>query len=475
MRVGTLFLLLHLLLACSQVGEQTQEISQSNLSTSLDSLGRTIIAEGNILGFSVTIDSSGTSIYNGNFGYLDTSKTKAIQHDTRFDIASVSKMIGVAVIMKLVEQGKLNLDQTIEELLPDFPKKEVARKIRLRHLVSHTSGLIDNTLEVDSVFTATGITPKRNDFYNAFSEKYLLFEPETNYQYNNLGFVLMAFIAEKATNKSWQELINEMINEPTGLDFQLIKHVVDSATTSPIFNYNEGSFEKLTPWVYVMGDGGLTANSEMLSKFPRHLVQGDIILKSSLDEMVTPKQLNDGTTTGYGYGVRNGFFLEDQIIGHTGGWKSTYAIMAYLPGRDITFAGLMNTDNTPDNIYKIFTQFMTRYLGKSFPDHTKNSKKFEKPEQLLGDYHGFGDEFDNEGTTVTITMEGNQLYYCVADTCDPLRYIEDNKFWLAKYPYDYIEFEVNEKASAIREYYYGFFQVLRRRYKKQNNHQQTLK
>lgn len=462
--VSPVFWILWLLGAACSPGSTTNSQPSDPRKATLDALGQHILDKGKVLGYSVCIDSAGSTSYTGNFGHIDVAKTKAIDDNTRFDMASVSKMIGVSVIMNLVEQRKLSLNQSLEELLPAFPEKALARKIQLKHLISHTSGLWDITLEVDSVFMATKISPGRQDFFDALQGKDLLFEPGSNYQYSNIGFILMAFIAEDAAHVSWQELIDEIVNEPTGLDFQLMKYAVDLPDTSPIFNPQEEGFKKLFPWTYVMGDGGLTATAQMLSKFPAALIKGDIISKSSFEIMTKPQSLLDTTYTGYGFGVRNGYFLGEKIIGHTGGFQSTYALLAYFPERELTFAGLMNTDNTSEDIYSIFTQFMSAFLDKSPNDFSKAPKPFERPQQLVGTYHGYGDEFDNKGTTVSISLGADkQLQYCIDDSCEALYYMGQNRFWLKKYPFDYIEFQIEEQAIAIREYYYGFFQVLRKR------------
>ena len=143
----------------------------SKRTAKLDSLGHAIIAQGEILGFSIAIDSAGTSIYSGSFGYTDAEKVVPVSAETRFDIASVSKLVGVSVIMKLVEEGQIHLDQTVWELLPEFPEVEQARKIKLRHLLSHTSGLLDYALEIDSIFMRTGVVPGKQDFLKFFKDK----------------------------------------------------------------------------------------------------------------------------------------------------------------------------------------------------------------------------------------------------------------------------------------------------------------
>ena len=448
--------------SCSTAEDKQKSINTEQKLT-LDSLGQTIMDEGKILGLSISIDSAGNNIYNGGFGYIDSERTKPVKLDSRFDIASVSKLIGASIIMKLIELEKLNLEQTINEVLPEFPNSEQARQIKLRHLISHTSGLQDYALEVDSLFMETGIPPGKKEFLDFFHNKKLLFEPGSNYQYCNSGFMMMAFIAENATGRKWQELIDEFINEPTALDFQLIKQAYELPQTSPIFNLKEGEFIKVPTWTYVIGDGGLTATAYDLSKFPKHWKSGSVINSISFKEMATPKTINEIMDTGYGFGVRNGEFLGEPILGHTGGWKSTYAIMCFFPKLDITFAGLMNTDGTTENMSRIFALYMSKVLGKKIPDYKSYEVPLTEPTRFTGKYHGYGQEFDNTGSIITIDLKEDRLLYCVGGYCEPMYYLGENKFWIEDYPYDYIEFSLTKQGniSALREYYYGFFQVLR--------------
>ncbi|MEM7485879.1 MAG: serine hydrolase domain-containing protein [Bacteroidota bacterium] len=432
----------------------------------LDSIGARILNEDTILGFSVTIASGNRIVYNKGFGYIDVDKTKPITNKTRFDIASISKLIGVNIIMKLVEQNKLNLDSTLDMLMPEFPEKELARKIQLRHLLSHTSGLYDYALEIDNVFKATGVLPKKEDFLAFFKGKQLLFTPGDNYQYCDSGFMLMAYIAENATGKDWQQLIDTYINKPDQQNFQLIEFAAEWPETSPINDFVMDGFKTVPTWTYVIGDGGLTATSAMLALFPSFWTKGKIITPSSYDEMIVPKQLNDGTTIGYGLGVRNGEFLGERIIGHTGGWKNTFAIMAHFPEREITFVGLMNTDDSPTSVNTIFSKYMAEVLKKSRPDYTTNAIIISNGHEYSGTYHGWDVQYNNEGTKITIQQkEEGQLFYCLKGSCEKLFPMGDNRFWLKNYPYDFIEFQMNDQgqALAIREYYYGFFQVLRKK------------
>jgi len=452
-----------LMLAYSQTGQDSWSKSD------FDSIGATILENGNVLGFSISIDSAGTTIYNGAFGFTDAEKNNPVTKDTRFDIASISKLVGVNIIMKMIEDGVLSLDQTLDELIPGFPERELAQKIQLIHLLSHTSGLQDYALQIHADFIATGKTPTKLDFLEFYNGKELVFEPGTHYQYTNAGFMMMAFIAENVSKKSWQTLINEFINQPANLDFQLLKYVGDSPQLAPIYEFTETNssvasderqFRKLPLWDYVIGDGGLTISTEMLAKFPTDWTSGKIIEQNSYKSMITPYYLENGVRTGYGLGVRNGEFLGEKMVGHTGGWKSTYAMLAYLPEHDISFAGLMNTDGTPTEMTYILSQFMRSFLGKSRPDYKSNAHNLKEPENFIGEYRGYG-QYNKEPETITIKLKENQLYYCMYGSCEPLYYMGENRFWLEIYPHDFIEFQIEEKTMAIREYYYGFFQTLR--------------
>ena len=147
-RTGNLFLLL--LLSClvfasfyncrGILENHTDSGSVLILDEKIDSIGNHFIEGGKVLGFSIAVVQRGETIYNKGFGHVDTARTKPVTPDTRFLLASISKLVGTTLVMKLVEEGKLSLDDTLLELLPDFPNREMANGIKLHHLLSHTSG-----------------------------------------------------------------------------------------------------------------------------------------------------------------------------------------------------------------------------------------------------------------------------------------------------------------------------------------------
>jgi len=104
---------------------------------------------------------------------------------------------------------------------------------------------------------------------------------------------------------------------------------------------------------------------------------------------------------------------------------------------------------------------MAVVLGKSLPDYKAKNILVDNPENLTGEYLGYSESFENDKKAVIIRLKKKKLNYCIGGYCEPMYHMGDDKFWLKSFPYDFIEFERDQqgKGVAIREFYYGFFQV----------------
>ena len=178
------------LMDCSkEKSNENIDNSDKKISLKLDSIGDEFLSDQKVMGFSIAISKDETMLYNKSYGKTDTLKIKRTQNETIFNLASISKLVGATIAMKIVEEGKLTLDQTLEELLPDYPNKEQARKIKFRHLISMTSGLKEYAPVFDSIYLQTKIPPSKQDYFEFFSQQEVDFEPGTYYKYSNSGFV----------------------------------------------------------------------------------------------------------------------------------------------------------------------------------------------------------------------------------------------------------------------------------------------
>ena len=449
-------------LSCKENPVSYRHQGSSLPSERLNAIGDSLVNTGQILGLSVAIMEGSDTIFNKGFGYTDVRKTDPVTNETRFKIASISKLIGSTLIMKLAEEGKLSLDQNLLELLPDYPNREQAQEITLRHMLSNTSGLEDYAVEIDSAYVNTGVDPSKEDIYNFLKNRDLNFKPGSNYSYCNTGFYLMGLIVERITGKSFQTEINRVINAPTGMELVLISDALNDPKMSLYWELKKSGFIPYPHWPWIKGDGGLTATSIMLAQFPRFWANGKIIDPHSFESMTQPVVLNNGVETGYGIGVRNGEFLGERIIGHTGGHKSTYAIMVYFPARNLTFVCLINTDNTTLSARAVFAEFALEVLNKKSPQYEIQEMTNSNLSIYQGVYRNFDHKMENS-VSIELNETNDHLYYCAGDDCKKMYYIGQNKFWIEEWPYDFISFNINsnQEVDALKEYYTGYYSVLR--------------
>lgn len=147
-------------------------------------------------------------LLNRGYGARTTDKSQLNDASTIFLIYSATKPITATVILKLVEDGRLSLDDSVNKFFPEFPHGDT---IKIRHLLSHTSGLYDFT-------RGPHPTPLHQQTLIPFlADKPLDFEPGSGWSYSNSGYYVLGFIIEKVTGKPYEEAVEEMIFRPLGM------------------------------------------------------------------------------------------------------------------------------------------------------------------------------------------------------------------------------------------------------------------
>lgn len=164
---------------------------------------------------SVLVAKKGEVIFKGGFGEADKSWNIPNSTDTKFRIASSTKQFTAALILKLVEEGELELKGKVTDYLADYPPEQ-GNKITIHHLLSHTSGIPSYTTpafmanEVRDPFTPDSLV-------GLFSALELQFEPGSRWSYSNSGYILLGAIIEAVTGKPYQNVLQEYILNPLGL------------------------------------------------------------------------------------------------------------------------------------------------------------------------------------------------------------------------------------------------------------------
>ncbi len=156
-------------------------------------------------------------IFKKAYGLADQQSKRANDTDTKFNLGSINKVFTKIAIGRLIEQKKLSIDDKIGKILPDYPNKDAREKVTIRHLLSMTSGIGDI---FGPKFEATPKSKLRSisDFLPLFASEPLAFEPGSQNQYSNGGFVVLGAIIEKISGMSYHDYVRKTVFEPTGMN-----------------------------------------------------------------------------------------------------------------------------------------------------------------------------------------------------------------------------------------------------------------
>jgi CubicO group peptidase (beta-lactamase class C family) len=274
--------------------------------------------------------------------------------DSKFQLASLSKTFTALAIMKLVQEGKLGLENTIQDIYPDFPYSGVT----IRSLLSHRSGLPYYQYEFDSRVRRDKIYPTNQQMMQWFIEANptpkMINKPDHFFAYNNTNYAILAAIIEKVSGQPFAQYMEENIFNPAGMH-----HTFAGTSTNPELQKNKTqgyqNGRKLDKDYYddIMGDKGIYSTAPDLLKYYNVLKSGSIVSKENLREMYTPRSFEHPGIRNYGYGFRlwvNKLQQTDYIY-HTGWWKGYNTIMFFDLRDDFVIILLSNKYNR--SVYNI--------------------------------------------------------------------------------------------------------------------------
>jgi len=235
----------------------------------------------------VLIAQKGKPLYHKAFGLANREKKLPNTLNTRFDIGSMNKSFTKVLILKLVNEGILKLDATIGNYLDGFPP-EAATKITVEHLLNHESGY--GGYHTPEYWNLPSDQKNLNVALDYIKTRPLLFEPGTEKEYSNAGYVILGMIAQAATGKSYFDLVEEKITRPLGMKDTYLREKYSvpnraigyyKSVTGKLLN-NDSFNEIVTP------AGGFYSTTSDMLKFYKAFHYGDKLWSEetrSLDEM----------------------------------------------------------------------------------------------------------------------------------------------------------------------------------------------
>ncbi len=250
-------------------------------------------AETGLFSGAVLVADEGKVIYEGAFGLANREWSIANTTDTKFRLASISKQFCTMVVMQLVEEGELNLDDTISDHL-SYYRKDTGEKITIHHLMAHQSGLKDYTSNYDYRGTISRLSIDPDEFIKLHCSSDLENEPGTLYSYCNAGYSVLGRIIEKVTRRSFEQNVDERIFKPLGMNGSgydrpnVILEKRASGYTRGTFEYTNADYLEMdtTPGAA----GALYSTVGDMFLWDRALYGDELLSREGLELMFTPNR-----------------------------------------------------------------------------------------------------------------------------------------------------------------------------------------
>jgi D-aminopeptidase len=294
-------------------------------------------------GAAVGIAIAGKPVYRKGFGLASMELPVVLAPSTRMRIGSTSKHFACLAFMLLCEEGRAALDDPLKKYLPEL--HPVTHAVTMRQLMGHISGLRD-ARDVRCQLNGTDRIVSTDETVSLYRDiDDVNFAPGTNYSYNNGGILLLGAVIERITEKPLSEVLRTRILEPVGMyDSLLRKHDNDFVPNSAALHapHPTGDFRDATIGGEVAGDGGIVSTVNDMLRWLAHMDAPVVGSAKSWSLMRTPQTLVNGTSTGYGFGLKTQRYRGADILYHAGSVMGGNAQMLKVPQARLDLAIMVN-------------------------------------------------------------------------------------------------------------------------------------
>lgn len=292
-------------------------------------------------------------VWSKGFGFADVEAKKPMTEQTRFRIASNSKLFAAIAILQLREAGKLRLDDPVVRYLPWFKPKPAGPDdgaITIEQLLSHSSGLQREAGDHWSSFNF----PTEAELIKLMPERQAAFPPQTRWKYSNLAFAVAGMVVEKITGQRWADYVQARIVTPlqmtgTSIDTQ------DPGLAVPYASRTHAGTRRILPFVDAHGMAaatGLTSNVADLAKFISAQLRGgpaggaNVLSAGSWREALRVRSVEENWESGSGLGFDHNRFKGRTYVGHGGGYPGNTTMTRVQLDDKVGVIVLTNTNDT---------------------------------------------------------------------------------------------------------------------------------
>ena len=316
--------------------------AQSDMQQRLDSLFTAMAADHRAM-CSISISRNGGTIYQHSTGYSVIERDRKIpaQAHTKYRIASITKMFTAAMILQLIQEGRLDYINTLDEYFPQLPG---AKQITIGMLLNHRSGL-HNILDDPDYPNWKEKAKTQDEILKMISRYPLDFTPDSKASYSNFNYIILGYILEMKTKKSYSEAVNERIISRLGLPDTYYggKTNPDQNESYSYVYYGDSWVKQPEAHITILaGAGGLLSTPADLTRFIEALYKHELVRSRYVKAM---QNINDG----FGFGMVP-INYEDKVgYGHTGSIDGFNSILAYFPKERLSICFCSNGISIPVN------------------------------------------------------------------------------------------------------------------------------
>jgi CubicO group peptidase (beta-lactamase class C family) len=312
-----------------------------------DSLAKAALAN-NVAGLAIAVVRGRDTLVMKGYGLADVENEIPVTPRTVFRIGSVTKQFTSAAVMKLVEQGKVGLDDEITKYFPDFPIR--GERILVRHLLNHTSGIPSYTDVGPRFGRVARLDLARDSLLAIVKNDTLMFAPGTGFYYNNTGYYMLGMLIEKVTGRPYGQHLSETQFAPLGLTGTTY------CGTRPIIKRRAQGYEvasgQLVNADYLSMElpyaaGSLCSTVGDLVAWTAALHAGKVVSPASFRQMTTPVKLDNGYRMTYGYGLGVDSVSGHRVVSHGGGINGFISQLNHYPDDSLAVVVLANTAPAP--------------------------------------------------------------------------------------------------------------------------------
>jgi Beta-lactamase class C and other penicillin binding proteins len=284
----------------------------------------------------------GKPVFRRGYGLAELEQATAVTPQTNFRLASVSKQFTAAAILLLAEDGRLSIDDPLKRWLPGLPA--AAEQVTLRHLLSHTSGLLDYE---DLMDPADSRQVHDSDVLQLLQrEDRTYFAPGSQYRYSNSGYALLALVVGQASGMDFASFLQQRIFQPLGMTGTVAHQDGVDEVAHRAYGHSlvDGRWQRTdqSTTSAVLGDGGIYSSLDDLARWDAALYDERLLSHASLQQMFSPSTPTpEPDVPSYGFGWR----LNGKAQWHSGESIGFRNVILRYPDQRLTVIVLTNRNN----------------------------------------------------------------------------------------------------------------------------------